>query len=95
MPITKITTNATTQIKSGLPGKLLGIFVSSPGTTWTIQVNDGPNPPAPWCQCSARLRSPFPPLALLFPGIPMDFSNGLQIVTAGGAAAGELEVAWG
>lgn len=95
MPTTKITTSTTTQIKAaGLPGKLLGIFISAPGTTWTIQVNDGPNPAGAVVPMLGATPFTIPAVATSFPSFPMDFSNGLQVVTAG-ATPGEIEVVWG
>jgi len=93
MPITKITTSTTTQIKQNLPGKLLGIFVSAPGTTWTLQVNDGPNPAGGLVPMMGATPFTIPAVATSFPTFPMDFSNGLQVVTAG-ATPGEIEVVW-
>lgn len=95
MPITKITTNGTTQIKASAAGTLLGIFVSAPGTTWTIQVNDGPNQAAAVVPIIGATPFAVPAVGTTFPLTPLNFSNGLQIVTAGGAPAGEIEVSWG
>ncbi len=95
MPITVLTANGTTQLKNGT-ATLQSITVSSPGTAWTLQVNDGSN------QTGGASRSilgatPFavPAIGTVMrwpnPGLP--FNNGLQIVLAG-TTPGEIAVEW-
>lgn len=96
MPVTKISANGTTQLKGpAQAGTLLGIYVTAPGTTWTIQVNDGPNQAGAVQPLLGATPQPVPAAGTTFPLTPLNFSNGLQIVMAGGAPAGEIEVSWG
>jgi hypothetical protein len=92
MPITKISANATTQVKNG-PGKLRGIFVSSPGSAWTLAVNDGPTPGGAVSPMMGATPFTVPAAGTTLPLFPMNFSIGLQVVTAG-TTPGEIEVEW-
>ena len=42
MPVTIINTSTTTQIKDK-GGYISKIIVAAPGTSWTVQLKDGPN----------------------------------------------------
>lgn len=93
MPVTVIANKATTQIKTGA-GVLQQIIIASPGTTWTMQINDGPS------LTQGTFTSLIGTTAMTVPAAgtnilpqPLPFSYGLQIVTAG-TTAGELELVW-
>ena len=95
MPVTIIKTSATTQIKTG-PGTLEQIIITAQGTTWNMQILDGPTMP----------QNTFTPLigstttTLVVPAVgtvflrgSLTFTNGLQIVTTG-ASPGEVSIVW-
>jgi hypothetical protein len=94
MPVTAITNKATNQLKVG-SGYIRSIVVISPGTTWTLQLADGPIGNTN----SANIL--YGATALAIPATvgnnlltqPMFFSNGIQVITAG-TTAGELDVDW-
>jgi len=89
MPITKITTSTTTQIKTSA-GYIQAISVPQAGTSWTLQLNDGPNPAGNvttiYGATPATITTSLGVLA------PLYFTQGLQVVTSG--TAGEIEIEW-
>ena len=94
---TEITTKTTTQIKTGA-GIWHGILVSSPGTTWTIQVYDSND----ITNFATTGKPIFGATAVTVPAAGtmisvssagIHFTQGLLIVTAG-TTAGELTVIW-
>jgi hypothetical protein len=92
MPVTVISTSTTTQIKNG-SGYLSSIEIAAAGTSWTLQIKDGPD-------VNGNFKTILGASALTVPAVgtnlipaPVFFSNGLQFVTAG-ATPGELDVAW-
>ena len=93
---TVISSKTTTTIKQGV-GVIEGILVSGPGTSWTIQVFDSNDATTP-----SNGRAIFGATAVTVPAAASfinfgprgtNFSQGLQIVTAG-TTAGELTVFW-
>lgn len=93
MPVTVIANKATTQLKNGA-GLLQAIIVANAGTSWTLQVNDGPSGNG---NATVGILGATP---LTVPAVgtnllpsPLPFSYGLQVVTAG-TTAGELEFIW-
>ena len=93
MPVTVIANKATTQLKVG-SGVLQSIVVANAGTSWTLQVNDGP------VGATNNVNAILGATPLTVPAVgtdvlpaPIPFSNGLQVVT-GGTTAGELEFIW-
>ncbi|HEX4714768.1 MAG TPA: hypothetical protein VH164_07565 [Ktedonobacteraceae bacterium] len=98
MPLTRITTSTTTQIKLGA-GYIKQLSVANAGTTWTLQINDGPSlgPGSGGTGAGNTFYALFGGTpATMTTGLlniqPIYFSNGCQIVTAG--TAGELDVDW-
>ena len=90
--VTAITSSTTTQAKIG-PGYLNGILIAAAGTSWTVQVKDGPD-------ASGNFKTILGASAVTVPAVgtdlipsPVYFGQGLQIITAG-ATPGELDVAW-
>lgn len=83
-----ITTNASTQVKTGA-GTFLGLSVNTAGTTSTATVYDGTS------TAGAKIGT-FSTVAQGGPAIPASgyaFTTGLFVVTAGGAAA-DITVAY-
>lgn len=92
MAITRITTNGTFNLKS-MPGYIRGLSVPNAGTTWTLQLFDvGANPAGNSQTIYGGVAGGAITVNL---GLlaPLFFGNGIQVVTAGGAA-GELDVDW-
>jgi hypothetical protein len=94
MPVTTIANKATNQLKVG-SGYIRSIMVISPGTTWTLQLADGPvgnTNTAPIVYGATALAIP----ATIGNNLltqPIFFSNGIQVITAG-TTAGEMDVDW-
>jgi hypothetical protein len=82
---TKITSNTTTQVKTGA-GTLQSIIVSSPGSAWTIQVFDNTSCAAPAIFGATAVTVPAAWTVINF---NTDFNTGLCMTTAG-TTAGEL-----
>lgn len=91
MAITRITTSGTVNLKLAAPGYIRGLSVPVAGTSWTIQLNDGPNSAgnvtAVYGATPAAVTTS---LGLLE---PLFFGQGIQVVTAG-ATPGELDIDW-
>jgi len=85
----KITTNASTQIKSST-GTLGKLIVSGPGSAWTIQVFDNTSCAAPAIFGATAVTVPAASTSLDF---NLDFSTGLCVLTAG-TTPGEITVTW-
>jgi hypothetical protein len=90
MPVTKITSSATIQVKNGA-GYIDALSVSNAGTSWTLQIFDGPD----------QNNSDQPIYGGTTPGTitiglivltPIYCSKGIKIITSG--TAGELDVQW-
>jgi hypothetical protein len=92
MPVTKITANGTYQIKQA-PGYVTALSVPNAGTSWTLQLFDGPG----LFNTSTYLT--------IYGGAaggtlttgttviaPLYFGNGIQAILAG--TAGELDIQW-
>lgn len=97
MPITRITTSATTQLKNG-PGRINAISCPNAGTTWALTINDGPTlGPGSGGTGAGNAFLPIGGAAVLTTGIvviyPIFFNGGCQIVTSG-ASPGELDIDW-
>lgn len=91
MPVTILTTAATTNVKRG-NGILYGIVVASVGTSFALRVLDGPD----FAGNTVTLMgsSAIVPTVVgsnLVP-VPIPFTNGLQIITSG--TPGEFDVIW-
>ena len=88
MAIFRVTTSTTTNFKNSLPGYIRAISCPQAGTTWTLQINDGPdsagNVVALYGATPATVTTG---LGLLS---PLYFTHGVQIVTSG--TAGELDL---
>jgi hypothetical protein len=92
MPIAKITTSGTFNLKS-MAGYVTAISVPNAGTTWTLQMFDvGPNPPS---DSQAVYGGAAGGTITVNLGIiqPIYFGNGIQIITAG-ASPGEIDIQW-
>jgi len=87
MAIFKITTSANFTPKLADPGFIRAISCPNAGTTWTLQINDGPR--------ADGTTGPLFGTSTLTTGIallaPLYFSHGVQIVTTG-ASPGELDL---
>ena len=91
MPITAITSSATFQLKTQA-GYVQSIIVSAPGTTWTLKLLDGPDSSGNTKTIlggSTPLTMTAGPLQITW---PLQFSNGLQVITSG--TAGEVDIEW-
>jgi hypothetical protein len=92
MPITKITTSGTFNLKS-MAGYITAISVPAAGTSWTLQMFDvGPNPASDTQPVYGGSTAGTITVNL---GIinPIYFGNGIQVVTAG-ASPGEIDIQW-
>jgi hypothetical protein len=92
MPITKITTSGTFNLKS-MAGYVTALSVPNAGTSWTLQMFDvGPNPPSDSQPVYGGAAGGTITVNL---GIinPIYFGNGIQIITAG-ASPGEIDIQW-
>jgi hypothetical protein len=83
----KITTNASTQVKTGA-GTLQSIIVSSPGSAWTIQVFDNSSCAAPAIFGATAVTVPAAGSVINF---NVDFNTGLCVTTAG-TTPGEVTI---
>ncbi len=93
MPVTTIANKATTQVKTGA-GILEQIVIANAGTSWTLQLNDGPSlTAAAFTPLIGATAMTIPAVGTMLLTRPMPFSYGLQIVTAG-TTAGEIELQW-
>src|SRR5947209_19324011 len=92
MPTTVIANKSTTQIKSGA-GVLQAIVIANAGTSWTVQVNDGPNLSGNVTAILGATPFTVPAIGTDMLPAPIPFSYGLQIVTAG-TTAGEMTLVW-
>jgi hypothetical protein len=90
MPITKITANGTYQLKTQA-GYVRALSVPNAGTSWTLQMFDGPNQTggliSNYGGTSAGTLTVNTGLLT-----PQYFGTGIQLVLAG--TAGELDVDW-
>lgn len=93
MPVTTIANKATNQLKIGA-GYINQIIVTAPGSSWTVQLADGP------VGASSNATILLGATAMTVPAVgtlllpkPMFFSNGIQVITAG-TTAGEMDVDW-
>jgi hypothetical protein len=87
---TPITTNASTQIKTGT-GYLQSLVVSSPGSAWTVQIFDNTSCIAPAIfGKSAAIAIPAAGTVIPF---NLTFNTGLCVITAG-TTPGELLITW-
>lgn len=93
---TEITSKTTTVIKQG-NGMIDAILVSSPGTTWTIQVFDSNDATTPTngraIFGATAVTVPAAGTMISFGRYGAHFTQGCIIVTAG-TTAGELTVFW-
>lgn len=87
MAITRITSSGTFNIKQGT-GRVLGLSCPNAGTSFTLQINDGPDPAGN--TVTKYGQGTVTTGLLLFD--PIIFRDGLQIVTTG--TAGEIDVDW-
>lgn len=92
MPITKIITSGTFNLKS-MAGYVTALSVPAAGTSWTLQMFDvGANPPSNTQPIYGGSTA-----ATITTGLtvvaPIYFGNGIQIITAG-ASPGELDIQW-
>lgn len=89
MAIFRITTSGTFNLKLSAPGYIRSMSCPVAGTSWTLQINDGPNSAG---NVSA-LYGATPATVTTGLGLlaPLYFNNGLQIVTSG-ATPGELDI---
>ena len=92
MPLTIIANKATTQIKTG-SGTLQAILISNAGTAWTLQINDGPNSTNGFTAMVGSTAFTVPAVGTNLIPVPLTFTNGLQVVTAG-TTAGEMTFVW-
>jgi hypothetical protein len=90
MPFTKITSSTTTQIKT-MAGYIDSLSCSSAGTSWTLQIFDGPDPNnADIAVYGGSTAGTITTGIAVF--APLYCSKGIKIVTSG--TAGELDVQW-
>jgi hypothetical protein len=91
MPISKITTSGTFNLKLSSAGYIQAISVPQAGTSWTLTLNDGPNPAGN----VTTIYGATPAAITVNLGVltPLFFTQGLQVVTAG-ATPGEMEIEW-
>jgi hypothetical protein len=87
---TKITTNATTVIKSGA-GILRSLFVSAPGTSWTFQIVDNTVGSGTAIVGATAVTVPAAGTTIDFKDVL--FNTGLTVVTAG-TTPGEITITW-
>jgi hypothetical protein len=92
MPITKITTSGTFQLKDKA-GYVRALSVPNAGTTWTLQMFDGPDGLGNADMTVFGGTSPGTLATSTAVLSPIYFSKGIKIVTAG-ASPGELDVDW-
>lgn len=92
MPVTVIANKATTQIKNGA-GLLQAVIIANAGTSWTMQLNDGPNQAGSVVAILGATPLTVPAVGTNLLPQPLPFTNGLQIVTAG-TTAGEMSLVW-
>jgi hypothetical protein len=92
MPITKITTSATFQLKDKA-GYIRNLSCSNAGTSWTLQLFDGPDGLGNADLPMYGGTSPGTITTGLLTIQPIYFSKGIKVVTAG-ASPGELDVDW-
>jgi hypothetical protein len=91
MPITKITTSGTFNLKLSSSGYIQAISVPGAGTSWLLTLNDGPDP----LGNVTTIYGATPATITTNLGVltPLYFSKGLQVVTSG-ASPGEMEIEW-
>ena len=93
MPVTKVIANGTFLVKQGA-GYIRNLSVSNAGTTWTLQLFDGPDAAGNADQTVFGGTT----AAAITTGLavinPLYFSKGIKAVLAGGAPAGELDIDW-
>jgi hypothetical protein len=92
MPVTVISSSATTQAKIG-PGYLNSILIAAAGTSWTVQCKDGPDSAGNFKTLLGASAVTVPAVGTDLIPSPVYFGQGLQIVTAG-ATPGEIDVSW-
>lgn len=87
-----IANKATNQIKLGA-GVIRKITVLNAGTSWTLQLLDGPDSAGNTATLMGASAFTVPAVGtqLLDPFAPLYFRNGLQAVT-GGTTAGEIDI---
>lgn len=93
MQFTNIASKATFKLKDGA-GKVRGISVVAPGTSWTLQVIDGNDAGTPGSGYIIGATAMTVPAAATFINLgDVGFSKGL-IVVSGGTTAGEVVIFW-
>ena len=87
MAIFRVTSSGTFNFKNSLPGFIRSISCPAAGTSWTLQINDGPDPSGN----TFTLYGATPATVTVNIGLlaPLNFGHGVQIVTSG--TAGELD----
>jgi len=91
VPMTSISTSGTFQLKDKA-GYIQSIFCSNQGTSWTLQIFDGPDQ---FGNTKALLggTKPFSISTGGFTfGVPMYCTFGIQVVTSG--TSGEIDIEW-
>jgi hypothetical protein len=91
MPITAITTNGTTQIKSDT-GYIRNLSVPNAGSAWTLQIKAGPKPDGTFQTVFGSVAGGTITTGLITIQ-PIYCPWGIQIVTAG-TTPGELDIDW-
>jgi len=93
MAVTKLTANGTYQLKDQ-PGYIVSLQVPNAGTSWTLQLFDGPglnntstSNPVYGGAAGGTLATSTSLAA------PLYFGNGIKVVLAG-SAAGEIDIQW-
>jgi hypothetical protein len=86
MAMFRVTTSGTFNFKASLPGYIRAISCPQAGTTWTLQINDGPNSAG----TVSALYGATPATVTVNIGLlnPLYFNSGVQIVTT----PGELDI---
>lgn len=90
MPLSRIASNGTFNLKATSGGYVRAISCPNAGTSWTLQINDGPDQTG----TVVAIYGATPGTVTTSIGLlsPLYFSKGLQVVTSG--TAGELDIDW-
>jgi hypothetical protein len=91
MPVTKIVSSTTTQIKSSA-GYIKNLSVANAGTNWTLQLLDGPDPLGNSDMTVYGGTTAGAITVGLVVTNPLYFSKGIKVITSG--TAGELDIDW-
>jgi hypothetical protein len=87
-----VTASGTFQVKTGA-GYLNGVYVAAAGTTWTLQVKDGPDQNGNTKTMLGGTAVTVPTSGTELINQPLYFGQGLQFILSG-ATPGELDISF-